>query len=92
MAQGSKPTAGKRARRTYRSKSFPDEGEAHTDDEAGDDSFGPLPDDTFDGGDDTATIEVSEELKKASEFFKEVDKWELDFEEVVQSSSPQEAR
>lgn len=35
---------------------------------------------------------VGEELKNAARKFAEVDKWELDFEETIQSSSPRDAR
>ncbi|TPX09815.1 uncharacterized protein E0L32_009006 [Thyridium curvatum] len=57
----------------------------------------PLPDDTFDSpedADETTQAELAEELVRAARKFKEVDKWELDFEEVteVEVSSPSNAR
>ncbi|RDA92793.1 hypothetical protein CP533_0772 [Ophiocordyceps camponoti-saundersi (nom. inval.)] len=51
----------------------------------------PLPDDTFDSTPD-APQRPADELKKAARKFKEVDKWELDFEEVTESPSSQDAR
>ena len=56
-----------------------------------DDSFAPLPDDSF----TQSGVEIEdpkEELKKAASKFKEVDKWELEFEEVTREPSPGDAR
>jgi len=58
-----------------------------------DDSFAPLPDDSF----TTSGLVIDdpkEELKRASHKFKEVDKWELEYEEVAEnhSSSDPDAR
>ncbi|KAL6910556.1 P-loop containing nucleoside triphosphate hydrolase protein [Trichoderma evansii] len=56
--------------------------------------FIPLADNTFDGATgevDAAPVDAVE-LKEASKKFKEVDKWELDFEEVAEPSSPQDGR
>ncbi|RGP80632.1 hypothetical protein FLONG3_1236 [Fusarium longipes] len=51
--------------------------------------FQPLPDDTFENGSgENASTPSADELKQAAKKFKEVDRWELDFEEVTQSSSP----
>ncbi|KAH7490892.1 Uncharacterized protein HZ326_31457 [Fusarium oxysporum f. sp. albedinis] len=51
--------------------------------------FQPLPDDTFENGSgENASTPSADELKQAARKFKEVDRWELDFEEVTQSSSP----
>ncbi|PNY26613.1 ATP-dependent RNA helicase MRH4, mitochondrial [Tolypocladium capitatum] len=65
-------------------------------DEEGESRFLPLPDDTFDMGTREATaarvIPSTEELKQAAKKFVEVDKWELEFEEVAESPSPQNAR
>ena len=80
----------KATRRKYGSRTFSDKENVEDDDVA----VSPLPDDTFDvpEGDDT-TLEVADELKKAAKKFKEVDKWELEFEEVTpHPSSPQNAR
>jgi ATP-dependent RNA helicase MRH4 len=57
--------------------------------------FIPLADNTFDGAAGEATDPVpteAEELKQASKKFKEVDRWELEFEEVAEASSPQDGR
>ncbi|PSS28431.1 hypothetical protein M430DRAFT_32803 [Amorphotheca resinae ATCC 22711] len=62
-----------------------------------DDSLGPLPDDA-EGNDITensreSEIRLGKELEKAAKKFQEVDKWELEFEEVTaSSSSPRDAR
>ncbi|KAL7961684.1 P-loop containing nucleoside triphosphate hydrolase protein [Trichoderma compactum] len=56
--------------------------------------FIPLADNTFDDGatGSPANAVPTEELKQASNKFKEVDKWELEFEEVAEASSPQDGR
>ncbi|KAF5026635.1 hypothetical protein F66182_1261 [Fusarium sp. NRRL 66182] len=55
--------------------------------------FNPLPDDNFENpSGENASTPSADELRQAAKKFKEVDKWELDFEEVTQSSSPQGAR
>ncbi|KAF4581864.1 ATP-dependent RNA helicase MRH4, mitochondrial [Ophiocordyceps camponoti-floridani] len=81
------------AKKTYRRRCSDKENQSHeeaTDEEES--ALVPLPDDTFD--DDTLGVPVAstDELKKAARKFKEVDKWELEFEEVTESSSPQDAR
>lgn len=61
--------------------------------EEGESRFIPLADNTFDGAAEaTAAAVPNEELKQASKKFKEVDKWELEFEEVTEASSPQDGR
>lgn len=60
-----------------------------------DDSLGPLPDDGNEGPENSQELEkrVGRELKAAARKFEEVDKWELEFEEVTAStSSPKDAR
>ncbi|KAK4074838.1 uncharacterized protein Triagg1_4987 [Trichoderma aggressivum f. europaeum] len=56
--------------------------------------FVPLADNTFDEASarSPANAVPTEELKQASSKFKEVDKWELEFEEVAEASSPQDGR
>ncbi|UKZ54917.1 hypothetical protein TrVGV298_008731 [Trichoderma virens] len=72
-----------------------DSNESEDEDEGeGGSRFIPLADNTFDdaaAGGSTNAI-PTEELKQASSKFKEVDKWELDFEEVAEPSSPQDGR
>jgi hypothetical protein len=62
-----------------------------------DDSLGPIPDD--EGGaresenSQEMEMRIGKELKQAARKFKEVDKWELEFEEITaSSSSPRDAR
>lgn len=56
-------------------------------------SFVPMPDDTFDADTDRPKGPFStEELENATKKFKEVDQWELSFEEVEPTSSPKGAR
>ncbi|KAJ9155076.1 hypothetical protein NKR23_g2380 [Pleurostoma richardsiae] len=89
----------KPVKRTYGSRSFSDkenqaEPQGDTIEVSGD-VFAPSEDeDPFASGDegDTTQADFGDELKKAAKKFKEVDKWELEFEEVVQSSSPKAAR
>lgn len=60
-----------------------------------DDSLAPLPDDDGNGSpENSQELEerVGKELKKAARKFEEVDKWELEFEDVTGSSSPKDAR
>ncbi|KAL7798414.1 P-loop containing nucleoside triphosphate hydrolase protein [Trichoderma ceciliae] len=74
-----------------------DRGSDHNESENGEaeeeSRFIPLADNMFDGaGEGTADPGPTEELKQASNKFKEVDKWQLDFEEVTEASSPQDGR
>lgn len=56
--------------------------------EAAGDSSTPLDDTAFEADvNDETTLDLSDELKAASKKFKEVDKWKLDFEEIVEPSS-----
>ncbi|KKY33795.1 hypothetical protein UCDDA912_g06174 [Diaporthe ampelina] len=77
-------------RRTYGSRRFDKENTVDGDAiEVAEDASTPLDDTIFDGDKTRATPgELGEELRAASKKFKEVDKWELDYEEVVESSSP----
>ncbi|KAF5007816.1 hypothetical protein FDECE_5874 [Fusarium decemcellulare] len=93
------PTSSKPATRntqTYsrRSSDKENEGEEEdNDDELEHSHFQPLPDNTFENeSGETSSTPSADELKQAARKFKEVDRWELDFEEVTQSSSPQGAR
>ncbi|SPJ73751.1 uncharacterized protein FTOL_03481 [Fusarium torulosum] len=91
-------TSGKQAARnaqTYSRRSSDKENE--NEEGSGDDEedqhessrFQPLPDDTFgEGSAENASTPSADELRQAAKKFKEVDRWELDFEEVTQSSSP----
>ena len=87
-----------RTNKTYHHRRSSDkENESDGDgDEEGESQFLPLPDDTFDAGTEEATtarvIPSTEELQQAAKKFVEVDKWELEFEEVAEASSPQNAR
>ncbi|KAI3399037.1 hypothetical protein diail_7837 [Diaporthe ilicicola] len=77
-------------RRTYGSRRFDKEDTVDGDAiEVGEDASTPLEDAMFDPDEtEAATEELGEELQAASKKFKEVDQWELDYEEVVESSSP----
>ena len=93
------------SRKTYQHRRSSDkENESGSEDEEQDgeglSQFVPLPDDTFETG-DTGGAEAApgrrdfattEELKQAAKKFKEVDKWELEYEEVAEPPSPQNAR
>lgn len=62
-------------------------------DEHDNSQFQPLPDDTFGvGASVTEDVQNADELRRATKKFKEVDKWELSFEEVTEPSSPPGAR
>jgi hypothetical protein len=92
------------ARRTYGSRSLNSDKENEEEDDAedsievsgsGENTFAPLADDAFDATEDSIMMaeRLGEELKNAARKFKEVDKWELSFEEATdQPSSPKDAR
>lgn len=77
----STPGSSRRVTRTYGDR------------ESADDSFAPLPDDSFVSASGGLEIDdPKEELKKAASKFKEVDKWVLEFEEDTREDSPKDAR
>jgi hypothetical protein len=86
-ATGKKITYGARGNATYDK-----ENEEHDPD----DSLGPLPDgEENDSPEHSQELEqrIGKELKKAARKFEEVDKWEMEFEDVTaSSSSPKDAR
>lgn len=87
----------KRARRTYGSRNFSDKENTVEGDsiEVAPDNVDAEDDTTFsaDATPEKTAEQLGEELKQAAKKFKEVDKWELAFEECVESSSPiQEGR
>ncbi|POS78096.1 hypothetical protein DHEL01_v203520 [Diaporthe helianthi] len=90
QAKTAAPPAKRPARRTYGSRRFDKENNADGDSiEVDEDASTPLNDTIFDADRTGAeTQELGEELLAASKKFKEVDKWELDYEEVTESSSP----
>ncbi|GKT88273.1 ATP-dependent RNA helicase [Colletotrichum tofieldiae] len=64
------------------------EAEAEADDGPEGDSFAPIQDDVFESQESSDPIRSADELKKAARKFQEVDRWELEFEEVTEDSSP----
>lgn len=85
--------------KTYsrRSSDKENEGEDHDDDDDDEEHersrFRPLPEDSFDSAaNESSSTPSADELKQAAKKFKEVDRWELEFEEITQSSSPPNAR
>lgn len=89
-AKTTAPPAKRSTRRTYGSRRFDKENTVDGDSiEVDEDASTPLDDSIFDADKtEPETQELGEELRAASKKFKEVDKWELDYEEVVESSSP----
>jgi hypothetical protein len=96
-SKGKQPAKGKGAKRTYGSRAFSDKENEQEDtivvdgseDEAAADEEEVIPDP------ETSQMmleRMGEELKNAAKKFKEVDKWELEFEEVTEPSSPGNAR
>lgn len=77
-------------RRTYGSRRFDKENTVDGDSIEVDEDASTLLDDSIFEADKTEaeTQELGEELQAASRKFKEVDRWELDYEEVTESSSP----
>ncbi|EHK99847.1 hypothetical protein M7I_4249 [Glarea lozoyensis 74030] len=88
-----KPPLKSAAKRTYGARANP-ASDKENDEVDPDDSLAPLRDD-IDSPEDSQELEarVGKELKQAARKFQEVDKWELEFEEVTaSSSSPRDAR
>ncbi|KAH7354369.1 hypothetical protein B0T11DRAFT_288524 [Plectosphaerella cucumerina] len=86
----SSPVVARTVKRTYSRRSSDKENPSDDEESKG---LSPAPDDTFDAGaegDDSES--VAEELKNAVKKFEEVDRWEMEFEEMTQSSSPSGAR
>lgn len=83
-----KENAGDRSRGSDNDEDEDEEGEEEAS------RFIPLADNTFDSAAKEADAALADaaELKEASKKFKEVDRWELDFEEVAEPSSPQDGR
>lgn len=91
QAKATAAPAKRSTRRTYGSRRFDKENTVDGDAiEVDEDASTPLDDTIFDADrtESAAPGELGEELRAASKKFKEVDKWELDYEEVVESSSP----
>lgn len=90
QAKATAAPAKRSTRRTYGSRRFDKENTIDGDAiEVDEDASTPLDDTIFDADrTESAPGELGEELRAASKKFKEVDKWELDYEEVVESSSP----
>ncbi|TAQ87740.1 hypothetical protein B7494_g3934 [Chlorociboria aeruginascens] len=95
---GPKPTSKNSSKRTYGRLTTSDKENENTDKEVidPDDSLAPIRDDEDNGSpENSQELEkrVGKELKKAARKFEEVDKWELEFEDVTaSSSSPKGAR
>lgn len=97
---GSATRRSARIGKTYSRRLSDKENENGDTDDDGDDAaetehsaFVALPDDTFgEGAEERQRILETEELKAAAIKFKEVDRWELEYEEVAEPSSPQDAR
>ncbi|OIW33943.1 hypothetical protein CONLIGDRAFT_202081 [Coniochaeta ligniaria NRRL 30616] len=94
-AKGKQPAKGKGAKRTYGSRVSDKENEEDSivvggsEDEAAEEEEEVAPDA------ETSQMmleRLGEELKNAAQKFKEVDRWELEFEEVTEPSSPGAAR
>jgi hypothetical protein len=83
------------ARRTYGSRNSDKENQTEEEGIVVDGETGPVDagGEVFGSEDSQVMLEMlGDELEKAAKKFKEVDRWELSFEEVTQSSSPRDAR
>ncbi|TVY41576.1 hypothetical protein LOCC1_G004220 [Lachnellula occidentalis] len=97
-APSKKPTKAKQppksnAKRTYASRTTVTSDKENEVDP--DDSLAPLPDDDGNASPENSQEmeeRLGKELKEAARKFQEVDKWELEFEDVTGSSSPKDAR
>ncbi|KAK1986985.1 hypothetical protein LZ30DRAFT_703673 [Colletotrichum cereale] len=97
-ASAEKPKAATRlSTRTYSRRLSDKENEGGGEEEAAEaeagaegDSFAPVPDGVLESQDQDSSdpTRSADELKKAARKFKEVDRWELEFEEVTEDSSP----
>ncbi|KAK1971244.1 hypothetical protein LY78DRAFT_652090 [Colletotrichum sublineola] len=96
IASAEKPRAATRSStRTYSRRLSDKENEAGGETAEGEaeagaegDSFAPVRDDVLESQDSSDPARSADELKKAARKFKEVDRWELEFEEVTEPSSP----
>lgn len=90
QARSTAAPAKRSTRRTYGSRRFDRENAVDGDSIGVDEDASTPLDDTIFDADKTGTSpgELGEELRAASKKFKEVDEWELDYEEVIESSSP----
>jgi hypothetical protein len=92
LAKGKQPVT----KRTYGAQARTASDKENEEEVDPDDSLGPLPDDEInESPEDSQELEkrVGRELKAAARKFQEVDKWELEFEEITaSSSSPKDAR
>ncbi|KAL2064147.1 hypothetical protein VTL71DRAFT_4641 [Oculimacula yallundae] len=82
-------------KRTYGSRANATSDKENTIEVDPDDSLAPIPDNDADSPENSQELEerVGKELKRAAKKFQEVDKWELEFEEVTaSSSSPRDGR
>lgn len=83
----------RRATITYgRTSDKENQGEEEDNDEAEEDENGSVESVGDEESSQAMVARVGEELKNAARKFQEVDKWELDYEEMTQSSSPRDAR
>jgi ATP-dependent RNA helicase MRH4 len=81
--------------RSHARRSSDKENESGSDDEEQEEPsrFIPMPDDTFEGTTGRSTeVFSTDELRRASKKFQEVDQWQLSFEEMAPTSSPKGAR
>lgn len=86
--KGKTPASGKPARRTYGRSSDKE----NQDDDNENDNLDAGADEDATETSEQMVARVGEELKDAARKFAEVDKWELEYEEMTQSSSPRDAR
>ncbi|KAI2612618.1 uncharacterized protein GGS25DRAFT_476162 [Hypoxylon fragiforme] len=84
-------SANKKTAITY-SRNSDKENQEEEDVEGEDGGLGPEVDDDIEEDTQQLVARVGEELKDAARKFQEVDKWQLDYEEMTQSSSPRDAR
>lgn len=92
----STPNKGKQAqRRSKRAtrRTSDKENQSDAEDENEESAFIPLPEDTFDSALEKArNLQEADELRNATKKFAEVDKWEMEYEEVAESFSPKGGR
>ncbi|KAI2626576.1 hypothetical protein GGR54DRAFT_477065 [Hypoxylon sp. NC1633] len=86
-------SANRRTTITYSRTSDKENQDEEVDDaEEGDEGLHPVGDEHTVENSQDMVARMGEELKNAARKFQEVDKWQLDYEEMTQSSSPRDAR
>ncbi|KAL0931803.1 uncharacterized protein CTRU02_212756 [Colletotrichum truncatum] len=82
------PGSNRPSTRTYSRRLSDKENQVEVEDEVEGENLAPAQDEAIDSQESSDPTRTADELKQAVRKFKEVDRWELEFEEVTEDSSP----